>query len=54
MNKPKDKCEIRLSKKDVMAAIELYLNNGKHFSDTSVVNVKTSQSKNYILIAEFK
>jgi len=54
MNKPKDKCEIRLSKKDVMAAVELYLNNGKHYCDTSVSNVKTSRSKDYVLIAEFK
>ena len=54
MKKPKDLCEIRLSKKDVMAAIELYLNDGKHYKDTSVSNVKTSQSKKYILIAEFK
>ena len=54
MKKPKEKCEIRLSEKDVAAAVELYLNEAKFVSDMRVVKVKTSQSKDYILIAEFK
>ena len=54
MNKPKEKCEIRLSKKDVAAAIQLYLNEGKHYNDTTVNKVSTSSSKDYILIVEFK
>jgi len=54
MRKPEDLCEIRLSKKDVMAAVQLYLNDAKFHNDTIVSSVKTSQSKKYILIAEFK
>ena len=34
MKKPKELCEIRLSEKDVAAAVELYLNEAKFVNDT--------------------
>ena len=54
MNKPKDVCEVRLSKKDVIEAIKMYMNKDKFNKDIVVLDARTSQSKNYILIAEFK
>ena len=54
MNKPKNTCEIKLSKDDVAKAIELYLNQGKHYQDLEVFRVKASRSKNYLIIAEFE
>lgn len=54
MNKPKKTVEIKLSKEDVMRAIELLVNDGKYYNDINCINIKKTKSTNWFLIAEIE
>lgn len=54
MNKPENKCEIRLSREDTAKAVEMYLNDKSYVENIIVKYVKASRSKDYLIIAEFE
>lgn len=54
MDKPLKPAEIKLSKEDVMKAVQMYLNNQKFTNNIVCTNLKKTRSENYYLIAEFE
>jgi len=53
MIKPEQQCEVRLSYPDVIKAIEDYLNKNIVSPKINVTHVRSSQTVNYLLVAEF-